>query len=68
MDSFKDSLAFWASILGTLVGLVGVLQSVTWLVALGVLAIVVSVGATAYARREPLPFFHLATDFLGFFP
>jgi len=52
MDSFKDSVAFWASVLGTFLGLLGAIQSLTWLAAVGGLMLVGSLGAFAYARRQ----------------
>ena len=52
MDSFKDTVAFWTSILGTLLGLLGAIQSVSWLSGLGGLMILGSIGAIAYARRQ----------------
>jgi hypothetical protein len=52
MDSFKDTVAFWASVLGTFLGLLGAIQSVHWLAALGGVMVVASIGAIAYARRQ----------------
>jgi hypothetical protein len=52
MDSFKDSVAFWASVLGTLLGLLGAIQSLTWLAAIGGLMLAGSIGAVAYAARQ----------------
>jgi hypothetical protein len=52
MDSFKDTVAFWASVLGTLLGLFGAIQSLTWLAALGGIMAVGSIGAIAYAARQ----------------
>jgi hypothetical protein len=52
MDSFKDSVAFWASVLGTFLGLIGAIQSLTWLAAAGGLMLATSIVALAYARRQ----------------
>jgi hypothetical protein len=54
MDSFKDSVAFWTSILGTLVGVFGTVQSLNWLAVTGVLVASGSVGVLIYARKERL--------------
>jgi len=52
MNSFKDSVAFWTSILGTVLGCVGVFQSVNWLAAIGGILAVASVCAIAYATFQ----------------
>ncbi len=52
MDSFKDTVAFWASVLGTFLGWLGAIQSVSWLATLGGVMVVASIGAIAYARRQ----------------
>jgi hypothetical protein len=52
MDSFKDKVTYWASVLGTFLGLVGALQSITWLAVLGGVMLVGSIGAIAYAMRQ----------------
>ena len=54
MDSFKDSIAFWATVLGTLLGLFGAIQSLAWLVVIGVVVIVSSVGVLIYARKQTI--------------
>ena len=54
MDSFKDSIAFWATVLGTLLGLFGAIQSRAWLVVTGVIVVMGSVGVLAYARKQTL--------------
>jgi len=54
MDTFKDSVAFWATVLGTLVGLFGAIQSLTWLAGIGVVVAVGSVSALIYARKQRL--------------
>jgi hypothetical protein len=54
MDSFKDSVAFWSTILGTLLGLFGAIQSLTWLAIIGLLVAVGSVSALIYARKQRL--------------
>jgi hypothetical protein len=52
MESFKDSLAFWSSILGTILGFLGVYESSQWLAVIGLLFIVASTSALLYAWRE----------------
>ncbi len=54
MDSFKDSVVFWATILGTLLTLFGAIQSLTWLVVVGALVAFGSVSALVYARKQRL--------------
>jgi hypothetical protein len=52
MDSFKDSVAFWATILGTLVAVFGAIQSQSWLLGAGVLAALCSICTLAYANGQ----------------
>lgn len=52
MDTFTESLASWATILGTILGILGLIQSYTWLTSIGALLFVVSVAALLYARRQ----------------
>jgi len=52
MDTLKDSVASWAAIVGTLLGLIGLLQSVTWLAAVGSAAVLCSIGVLVYAGRQ----------------
>lgn len=52
MDSFKDSLAFWSSILGTLLGLLGLIESSRGLAILGLFLLACSGGALLYARKQ----------------
>lgn len=52
MESFKDSIASWASVLGAVLSLVGAIQSLTWLATVGGLMLVGSVCAIAYARWQ----------------
>src|SRR5579872_3513112 len=52
MDSFKNSLAFWFSILGTAVELLGLVKSSGWLAILGLLLVAGSVGALVYAGLQ----------------
>jgi len=54
MDSLKDSIAFWATVLGTLLGLFGAIQSRAWLVMIGAIIVVGSVGTLVYARKQAL--------------
>lgn len=52
MDSFKDSLAYWSSILGTAIGLLGLVESLQWLAVFGLLLLTVSVAALLYAQKQ----------------
>jgi hypothetical protein len=52
MDSFKESLAFWSSILGTTLGLLGLIESSRWLAVLGLLLVAGSAAALLYARKQ----------------
>jgi len=52
MDSSLNSLASWATILGTLISLLGLVQSRAWVTATGVLFVAISVSALFYARKE----------------
>jgi hypothetical protein len=52
MDSFKSSLAFWVSIAGTLIGLLGLIQSKAWLTGIAALVVVGSAITILHARRE----------------
>jgi hypothetical protein len=52
MDSFKDSVAFWATVVGTLTGVFGLFKSRAWVVAIGALIAVCSVSILLYARRQ----------------
>jgi len=52
MDSFKETVAFWATVLGTLVGLFGVIQSQAWLSTVGAVVVAGSLAAIVYARRQ----------------
>src|SRR5689334_10559511 len=54
MDVSSDKLSSWASILGSAVTLLGLIQSRMWLTAIGVFSITAAITATAYARRERL--------------
>src|SRR5437660_1149428 len=54
MDSFKEAIVFWATILGTLLGLFAVIQSLTWLVVVCVLVVSGSIVALFYAKRQQL--------------
>ena len=54
MDSFKDSIAFWATVLGTLLGLFGAVRSLAWLDVIGGVIVVCSVGVLVYARNQTL--------------
>jgi hypothetical protein len=52
MESFKDSVAFWSSILGMVLGLLGLIESSRWLAVLGLLLVAGSVAALLYARKQ----------------
>jgi hypothetical protein len=52
MDSFKSSLAFWASIAGTFISVLGAIQSYPWLTGIGALLVIGSVATILYAHRE----------------
>jgi hypothetical protein len=52
MDSFKESVTFWAAVVGTAFTVVGVAQSPTWLAALSLLVVVASAALALYARRQ----------------
>src|SRR5437899_2783687 len=52
MDSSPDSLASWATILGTAISLFGLVQSRTWITITGLFFVVVSASALLYARKE----------------
>jgi hypothetical protein len=54
MDSFKDSITFWATVLGTLLAIFGAVQSLGWLVVIGALIVVGSVCVLIYARKQAL--------------
>jgi hypothetical protein len=52
MNSFRDTVALWSSAVGAFLGLLGVLQSLTWLTAIGGIVVLGSLCAVAYARRQ----------------
>jgi len=52
MDAFKDSVAFWMTVLGTLVEFFGVFQARAWLAVIGALTVVSSIAVLAYARQQ----------------
>jgi hypothetical protein len=52
MDSFKDSLGYWSSILGAALGLLGLIESLQWLAISGLIVLAVSVGALFYAEKQ----------------
>src|ERR1039458_8211184 len=52
MDSFKDSLAYWSSILGTVLSVLGLSESSLLLAVLGSLLLAVSITALVYAQRQ----------------
>ena len=51
MDSFQDSLAFWVTVAGTVVGFWSLIQSRAWLAAFGAFAALISVAAILYAWK-----------------
>lgn len=52
MEAFENSLAFWSSILGTAIGVLGFINSSQWLAVLGLFLIACSVAALLYAERQ----------------
>jgi hypothetical protein len=52
MDSWQESVSYWLSLLGTLSGLFGALQSLTWIAVAGVLLAVGSLGILFYAHKQ----------------
>lgn len=52
MDSFKDSVAFWATVVGTLTGVFGLFESHAWIAVIGALIATCSIGALIYAARQ----------------
>jgi hypothetical protein len=52
MDSFKDSLAFWSTILGTVVGILGVRLDSGWIALLGFFLMIASSAVLLYALNE----------------
>ena len=52
MNSFKESVGFWATVLGTLVGIFGVLQSYAWIALAGALIVTLSIAVAAYAEAQ----------------
>jgi hypothetical protein len=52
MDSLNESIDFWLSVIGTIVGIYGLVQSETWVAFLGLVAAVGFLAVAAYARRE----------------
>ena len=52
MESFKDTLAFWSSILGMALALFGLGVSSLWLAVVGLFLVASSVSALLYARRQ----------------
>jgi hypothetical protein len=52
MEAFENSLAFWSSILGTAIALLGFVNSSRWLAILGLFVIAGSVAALLYIERQ----------------
>ncbi len=52
MEAFESSLAFWSSILGTALGLLGFINSSQWLAVLSLFLIAGSLAALLYAERQ----------------
>ncbi len=52
MELLHDSLTFWATILGTVLGIFGFIQSYTWLKIVGVLLLLSAILAFLYAQRQ----------------
>jgi len=52
MDSFKNSLAYWTTILGAVAAFIGLIQSFSWLAGIGILLLAVSIIAVAYGTKQ----------------
>jgi len=52
MNSLKDSVAFWATVVGTLTGVFGLFESHAWIAVFGALIASCSVGTLIYAARQ----------------
>jgi len=52
MESFENWVTFWATIVGTVVGVLGAFQSSAWLVGVGIVMACGSVVVLIYARRQ----------------
>lgn len=52
MDSWQNSVAFWATIVGTIVGLFGVVQSLTWIALAGLVLGIGSISILFYAHKQ----------------
>ena len=52
MQSFQETLAAWAAILGTILTFVGLIQSRAWLTALSTVFVLVAILAGAYAKGK----------------
>jgi len=52
MHSPLDSLAAWATILGTVLSVVGLIQSRAWLTGISLLFVVASMTVVLYARKQ----------------
>lgn len=52
MNSLQESLASWATIVGTLLSLVGLIQSRAWLTGASLLFVAASIVTGLYARKE----------------
>jgi hypothetical protein len=52
MNSFPDSLAYWTSVIGTVVAFFGLIQSLSWLAGIGALLVAGSILAVAYGRKQ----------------
>lgn len=54
MSTHRESIVTWAGIISSLLTVIGIIQSLRWLVVLSVLFLVASIFAGLYARRERL--------------
>jgi hypothetical protein len=52
MNSLRDSLAYWTTVLGTVVAFFGLIQSLSWLAGIGAILVVGSIAAVAYGRTQ----------------
>lgn len=52
MDSFKESVTLWATVIGTALTVVGLVQSRTWLTAISLPVVIASIALAIYAKRQ----------------
>jgi hypothetical protein len=52
MNSLRDSLGYWTTVLGTVVAFFGLIQSLSWLAGIGALLVAGSIVSVAYGRKQ----------------